>query len=380
MSQNSAQLDGLVRRFALAPGEIERRSLEIVRSTLGDRFDGEQERFVATRILYASGDTSLADNLHFSSGSVAAGVDALRRGAAIATDVRMVASGISAGGVGSGQPDVYCAIDRADVAARARSADLPRAVEAMRALAPQLDAAIVAIGNAPTALLSLLDLVDAGMSRPALIIGFPVGFVAAAEAKQQLELRSVPFITIRGTRGGSPLAAAAVNALLALAGRHAGAPQRARTAILFAGHGSRAPAAAEAMIAAVDRVRSTGIFPITEIGYLEMVQPDIAAALRRCVEQGANRVLVVPYFLHQGMHIRRDIPQLLRGEAERYPGLRVSLGQPIGLHADLANVMLAGALETENLADIREVPLEALPRRGEPSTSAVQPAPPNHGS
>lgn len=110
----------------------------------------------------------------------------------------------------------------------------------------------------------------------------------------------------------------------------------------------------------MERVRQRGIFGIVEIGFLELCQPDIPEGLRRCVEQGAKQVIVVPYFLHQGVHIRRDIPALLRQEADRYPGLRVTLAPPIGLHADLADVMLSGGLDAEPLPDIREIELEAV--------------------
>jgi len=356
----------LVERYALPPAEIERRSLAAVAATLDRRFITEDEQRVAARIVYASGDPSLAASLHFSEGAVAAGVAAVRNGAPIVGDVRMVLSGINATVAESAGCQLYCAIDDPEVISRARAANTTRAVEAMRALAPYLDGAVVAIGNAPTALLSLLDLIDGAKVRPALIVGMPVGLVLATEAKLELTSRAVPFLTITGTRGGSPLAAAAVNALLRLAAPSDPHLDRSRTAVLFAGHGSRAPDAAEAMLAAVDRVQNLGVFPVIEIGYLEMAQPDIPAALRRCVERGANRVLVVPYFLHQGMHIRRDIPLLLQEEAARYPGVSVSMGGPVGLNADLANVMVASALETEKLADVREIELEPLPARGSP--------------
>lgn len=368
MKQETASTCGdLVRRYALPPEEIEARSLALVDAALRERFTGHDERFVAARMLYAAGDTSLAGQIRFSPAAVASGVAALRRGAPVVADVRMVTSGISAAQLDALGCRVYCAIDDESVAERARSARLPRAVEAMRALSDRLSGAVVVIGNAPTALLSLLDLVDAGVAEPALVVGMPVGFVAAAEAKQELMRRSLPYLTVEGTRGGSALAVAAVNALLRLAApSQPPAADRSRTAVLFAGHGSRARDAAEAMLAAVERVRRQCVYPIIESGYLEMTQPDIPAALRRCVEQGASRVLVVPYFLNQGMHIRRDIPAVLRQEADRYPGLKVSMGSPIGLHADLANVMLAGARETERLVDIREIPPEPLPPRGAP--------------
>jgi len=108
-------------------------------------------------------------------------------------------------------------IDDGAVAARAQASGFPRSAEAMLHFGARLEGAVVAIGNAPTALLALLDLVQAGVARPAVIIGIPVGFVAATESKEALLRCTVPFITVTGTRGGTPLAVAAVNALLLLA-------------------------------------------------------------------------------------------------------------------------------------------------------------------
>lgn len=351
----------LVARYALAPEAIESRSLAIVDAALGETFADAAERAVATRVLYAAGDPSLVDDLRFAPGAVAAGVAAVARGAAIVVDVRMVLAGIDRARADSLGCELNCAIDDPGVAERAQSAGVTRAVEAIQSLPDRIDGGVVVIGNAPTALLSLLDLCDAGEARPALVIGMPVGFVAAAEAKNELMKRGLPYLTIAGNRGGSPLAAAALNALLRLAVPVATPQDRSCTAVLFAGHGSRAPGAAEAMLAAVEHVRRKAIFPIVETGYLEMTQPDLPSALRTCVEQGAKRVLVVPYFLHHGMHIRRDIPGILRREAENYEGLSISMGRPIGLHADLAHVMIAGALETEGLPDLREEPDALVP-------------------
>jgi precorrin-8X/cobalt-precorrin-8 methylmutase len=351
----------LVQRYALAPEAIESRSLALVDAALGDRFTDSSERAVAARVLYAAGDLHLAEVLRFAPGAVAAGVTALGHGASVVVDVRMVLAGIDRARADSLGCALDCAIEDPGVIERARAAGVARAVEAMRSLSSRMNGGVVVIGNAPTALLSLLDLCDAGEAQPALVVGMPVGFVAAAEAKDELMKRDIPYLTIAGNRGGSPLAAAALNALLRLAVPVATPQDRSATAILFAGHGSRAPGAAEAMLAAVEHVRSRSIFPIVETGYLEMTQPDLPAALKACVDQGAKRVLVVPYFLHHGMHIRRDIPGILRREAENYEGLSISMGRPIGLHADLANVMIAGALETEGLPDLREEPEPLVP-------------------
>lgn len=353
-------IGALMARYALAPEAIEARSLAIAEAMLQDRFPDERERLVAARLLYAAADADLAGSLRFSAGAVDAGVAALRGGVTLVADVRMVVSGINTQRASVLGCPVRCAIDDPAVAERAKARGLPRAAEAMNALAGDLNGGIAVIGNAPTALLSLLDLADSGATRPALVIGMPVGFVAAAEAKEELASRDLPYLTLVGTRGGSPLAAAAVNALLLLAAREPLPDQRSCTAVLFVGHGSREKDAAEAMLAAVERVRRRGVYPIVEHAYLELAPPDLPEALHRCVEQGATRVMVVPYFLNQGVHIRRDIPAVLRREADNYPDLRISLAEPIGLHADLAGVMLAGALDAERLPDVRERDRELL--------------------
>jgi precorrin-8X/cobalt-precorrin-8 methylmutase len=112
---------------------------------------------------------------------------------------------------------VFVAVSEPNVAVAARAAGITRSAMGMRLLKDHLARALVTIGNAPTALLELLDLIDAGSPAPAAIVGMPVGLVAAAESKDELVRRMTPYVTVLGTRGGSPLAAAAVNALLQLA-------------------------------------------------------------------------------------------------------------------------------------------------------------------
>jgi precorrin-8X/cobalt-precorrin-8 methylmutase len=349
----------LVERYALPPDETEERSLGIVRQRLGERFHDKHERAVAARIIYAAGDMDLANALRFSPGAVELGIAAVRSGAAIVADVRMVAAGLDRSRTDALGCAIHCAIDNPATIELSRANGTTRAVEGIYLSAQRLDGAVAVIGNAPTALLCLLDLIDAGVTRPALVVGMPVGFAAAAESKAELAGRAVPYLTIEGARGGSALAAAAANAILRLAiPLVESGTDRSRTAVLFAGHGSRAPDAAEAMLAAVENVRARSLFPIVESGYLELCPPDLPAALESCVAQGARRVLVIPYFLNNGMHIRRDIPQVLRTAAAGHPGLRVTIGRPIGLHADLANVMIAGALEAEAMTDLAAIPDE----------------------
>lgn len=207
----------LVATYGLPPEEIEARSLAIVAGLLPDAGWDEAERRVAARMVHASGDPALAGLIRFAPGAVAAGVAALRVGAPILVDVGMVAAGVNRGLARRLGCPVICLMDQPGVAERARRDGTTRAVAAVRLAEGLLPGAVAAVGNAPTALLALLDLVDAGTPPPALVIGCPVGFVSAAESKEELVRRRIPYVAVTGTRGGSPLAAAAVNALLRLA-------------------------------------------------------------------------------------------------------------------------------------------------------------------
>ncbi len=208
----------LVERYALLPEEIDQESLKLVQASLPRSLSlTPEEHYVVCRIVRAEGDVGIASAVHFSPGAVSKGVDALQSGVEIITDVRMVEAGISKALLKERGVSIRCAIDTPEVAERARRDGTTRSVAAMRELAPYMNGAVVAVGNAPTALLALLDLLDEGQARPSLVIGMPVGFVACAEAKEELIRRPAPYITISGLRGGSSAAAATVNALLALA-------------------------------------------------------------------------------------------------------------------------------------------------------------------
>jgi len=207
----------LVQRYALLPEEIDRESLKMVQASLPRSLDlTPREHYVVCRIVRAEGDPAIARAVRFSPGAVDRGLAAIKAGANIITDVRMVEMGISRALLKRQNLSTRCSIDTPETAARARREGTTRSVAAVRELAPWLNGAVVAVGNAPTALLALLDLVDDGGVAPALIIGMPVGFVACAESKDELVQRSIPYITILGRRGGSSAAAATVNALLDL--------------------------------------------------------------------------------------------------------------------------------------------------------------------
>jgi precorrin-8X/cobalt-precorrin-8 methylmutase len=169
---------------------------------------------LAVRVIHACGMTDVIDDLVFSPGAGTAGRSALSQGAPILCDARMVAEGITRARLPADNR-VICTLNDPSVPERARALGNTRSAAALELWQPDLEGSVVVIGNAPTALFHLLDMLDAGAPKPALILGFPVGFIGAAESKALLaaDSRGVPFVALRGRRGGSAMAAAAVNAL-----------------------------------------------------------------------------------------------------------------------------------------------------------------------
>ena len=193
--------------------EIYRRSFAIIRSEADlQRFSGAEER-VAVRLIHTSGCVDLAGDIAFSPGFVAAAQSALRAGAPILCDANMIVSGVTRARLPANN-SVSCLLADARVPALARELGTTRSAAALSLFGEQLDGAVVAIGNAPTALFRLLELLDETRARPAAVIGVPVGFVGAAESKLALEQDGrVPWLVVRGRRGGSAMAVAAINAL-----------------------------------------------------------------------------------------------------------------------------------------------------------------------
>jgi precorrin-8X/cobalt-precorrin-8 methylmutase len=199
------------------PAEIEKTSFDIVRSLIEQGGYTVNEFQVVTRVVHATADTEFAKTMVFSEGAVEAGIAAVRRGCNIITDVKMLMAGISPDRPGGGDV-TRCFISDPDVAADAKKGGATRAVAAMRKAAPMMEGCIVAVGNAPTALFELIELIKAGKANPALVVGVPVGFVGAAESKEALieELKDTPYITCRGRKGGSPVGASVLNAIIKL--------------------------------------------------------------------------------------------------------------------------------------------------------------------
>ncbi len=169
---------------------------------------------LAVRLIHACGMVDVVQDLRFSPGAGAAGRAALANGAPILCDARMVAEGITRARLPANNP-VICTLHNTDVPQLARELGNTRSAVALEHWREHLEGSVVVIGNAPTALFYLLEMLDAGAPRPALILGMPVGFIGAAESKDMLaaDSRGVPYVIVRGRRGGSAMAAAAVNAL-----------------------------------------------------------------------------------------------------------------------------------------------------------------------
>lgn len=201
--------------FIKQPMAIEHRSMELIAPYLAGLSLSEAEKKVYSRIIHAAGDVEYAPIIRISETAVAAGLAALRGGADIYTDVEMVRTGINKRKLASFGGTVHCRIADPEIAARAKAEGVTRSLMAMRSFGAALTGSVIAIGNAPTALFEVLRLVREEGVRPACIVGIPVGFVGAADSKKELaENGLVPYITVEGTKGGSPIAAAAVNAML----------------------------------------------------------------------------------------------------------------------------------------------------------------------
>ena len=201
--------------FMTKPMEIEERSMEIIAPHLVGIALNDDEKKIYSRIIHATGDVGYAPIIKIHPEAIAATKAALLRGANIFTDVEMVRRGISIRTFTKFGGEIFCKVSDVDVREFAKCESITRSMAAMRIFGKRLDGEIIAIGNAPTALFEVLRLVREENVKPAVIIGVPVGFVGAAEAKAQLAAQNeIPYITVAGSKGGSSIAVAAVNAIL----------------------------------------------------------------------------------------------------------------------------------------------------------------------
>lgn len=198
---------------AVKPEDIEKRSFEIIRSELKTPPNPELEP-VILRAIHTTADFEYADSLYFSSGVIVTALNALKSGARIITDTHMALAGINKTALEKLNCEAQCYMSDADIAAAAKAHGTTRAVASMNK-AMLLDGPLIfAIGNAPTALIRLYELIHEGRVCPALVIGVPVGFVNVVQSKELIMQTKVPCIVARGRKGGSNVAAAIVNALM----------------------------------------------------------------------------------------------------------------------------------------------------------------------
>ena len=194
--------------------EIYRKSFTTIRSEANLSILPTELEVVAVRLIHSCGMTDIVSDLAYSENVVKIARDALKNGAKILCDAQMVANGVTRKRLPANNP-VICTLNEPEVLELAKQIGNTRSAAAMELWRSHIAGSVVAIGNAPTALFRLLEMLDQGLPKPAVILGFPVGFVGAIESKAALaeNSRGVPFLTIHGRRGGSAMAAAALNAL-----------------------------------------------------------------------------------------------------------------------------------------------------------------------
>ena len=197
---------------------IEDESMEIIEREVGSHEYNDMEWPIVRRIIHATADFDFAgkNKIVFHKDAITSGTSALKNGCSIIVDVNGVIGGLNKQNPKDFENNIICNISDPDLAERAKQENKTRAQMSMRVAASKINGGMVVIGNAPTALLEIIKMIREGVTKPALVIGIPVGFVSAAESKEELQTVDVPFITNTGRKGGSSCAASIVNALFKL--------------------------------------------------------------------------------------------------------------------------------------------------------------------
>ncbi|MCQ2085366.1 MAG: precorrin-8X methylmutase [archaeon] len=203
----------------MTPREIEEKSMATITEELNGRTWPEPEFSVVKRCIHTSADFDYADNLCFSENACQIAIEALKNGADIVTDTKMAMAGINKNKLATLGGEVHCYVSDPDVVEEAKARGCTRSTVSMERGAQIQKPVIFVIGNAPTALIELDNLIKAGKCKPALIVGVPVGFVNVVESKELIMKAGVPYIVAKGRKGGSNIAASIINALLYTMGR-----------------------------------------------------------------------------------------------------------------------------------------------------------------
>jgi len=204
----------LLENYVRKPMDIEKGSFEIITEEMGPHNFDEKTAPIVKRVIHTTADFEYADLLDFHPNAVEAGMKALREGSDIYADTNMVMAGINKKRLGEYGGKVYHRVHDEDVVIEAKERAITRSMVAIEKACKDENTKIYAIGNAPTALFTLIEEIQAGKVKPALIVGVPVGFVGAEESKELLRTLDIPYIVVRGRKGGSPVAATIINAML----------------------------------------------------------------------------------------------------------------------------------------------------------------------
>ena len=326
----------------VAPADIEARSMELIGQELGERVFPAEQLPVVKRVIHTTADFEYADSLVFSAGAVEAGVAAIRQGCTIVTDTQMAFSGVNKRVLEKFGGRAVCFMSDPDVAAEAKARGETRATVSMERAARLEGPLVLAIGNAPTALVRACELIDAGELKPALVIGVPVGFVNVVESKELLLTLDVPYIVARGRKGGSNVAAAICNAMLYQASNNAREEREGRTmterAVLAVSFGTshrdtleKNIAAIEAELAAafpertVRRAFTSGMILRKLAGEGTHID-NVPQALERLLAEGCTDVVVQPTHVMNGEEYHKLLAQ---AEPYRARFARMSFGRPL---------------------------------------------------
>jgi precorrin isomerase len=367
----------LIHRFYASPlsgEEIEAKSMERIEKEAPPHSLGPDEWQVVRRMIHTTGDFSLIDAVRFSPESIPTAIDALQKGRPIYVDSKMIRSGLSLPRLQAVYPDydlndIVCHVADGDVTQQALQTGLPRSLFAIQKARSILKGGLAIFGNSPIALLELNRLILEEQIRPALVVAMPVGFVHVEESKEELMSLDIPHIALAGRRGGSPLAVSVIHALCSIAGGErykkdtsAGkSPSLSKTeAVILMGHGSRVPGAGKDMEAVAQRLRKKYGYSRIEICFMSGLGPSLPEALEKCVKSGFTWILVIPYFLHMGVHLLQDIPRMMQKEARKYPNVKLILGKGFGFDEAVVDLVEQRIQESKDLYDVRDM---ALPER-----------------
>ena len=351
----------------LSGAQIEDYSLAIIDREAPPHHFTSGEWQVVRRMIHTTGDFEIMNSVRFSSGVIETSVRSLQSGLPIYADSNMIKAGLSLERLKSAcsaysKEGIFCHVADADVAAQAREKNLPRSLFALRKARPILDGGIAVFGNAPVALLELNRMIIEDGLRPALVVAAPVGFVHVVESKLELMELKVPCIVLEGRRGGSPLAVSIVHALCTIATdpvrceARTAAPASSPEAVILLGHGSRLVGAGEDMRQVAQRIQAKTGHPSVKICNMQFLGPTFDEVFEQCRVDGAKRIIVIPYFLHAGVHLQEDIPTMLREKADLHPEIEIILGKNLGYDERLADIVIRRIAQSRQFPDIKTMP------------------------